>query len=315
MNQPAKSYEKVHYEYRPAKQVERRMLLDTFQKLMKLGFPISDYQYTGLGSIYFIDFIMFHKYLGIQKMYSIESSPNIDKRVKFNKPFKLVNIEMEDIANYIPKLSIDLQHILWLDYDHILTEKIINTIVLACSQLSPGSIFLVTLDIEPPGEPQEGPDEWKKHFFLEAENYLLPKYKAIKFSRSKLPEINASIIKQAISEGLLGRKNVSFIPLFNFLYADGHQMISLGGMIGSEDHKQKTKILDKQKLPFLRNDIVKYPYKIRVPLVTRKERLYLDSAMPCNKNWKPKEFELKKKEIEDYRKIYKYYPAYTEMFL
>ena len=37
--------------------------------------------------------------------------------------------------------------------------------------------------------------------------------------------------------------------------------------------------------------------------------------MPRRKGWKPKDFELKDEDIEEYSNIYKYYPAYTEMFL
>jgi hypothetical protein len=53
MSTPTASYLKVHYELRPAKQVERRMLIDAFQQLAQAGFQIRDYQYTGMGSIYF----------------------------------------------------------------------------------------------------------------------------------------------------------------------------------------------------------------------------------------------------------------------
>jgi len=86
-------------------------------------------------------------------------------------------------------------------------------------------------------------------------------------------------------------------------------------MIGREDDGRKLKSLDRGRLPFLRGELVFNPYEIRVPLVTRKERLYLDSAMPCSDDWQPADFELKNEEVRNYRKIYKYYPAYTEMLL
>jgi len=315
MSPSAKSYERVHYEFRPAKQVERRMLLATFQKLMGVGFPIADYQYTGLGSIYFIDFIMFHRYLGIHNLVSLEYSSDIEKRVRFNKPFKLIKISICDVIDYIPELSPDLQHILWLDYDHVLTQDIVTAISMSCSQLSPGSILLVTVDVEPPGSAEDGTEEWKNHFIREANKYLWPDPKAEDFSKSRLPYVNASILDKSIKDGIAGRENISFFPLFNFLYADGHQMLSLGGMIGRKDDKSKLRSLVRKELPFLRNSLVENPYEIRVPLVTRKERLYLDSAMPCGSRWKPKDFELKEEEVKEYRKIYKYYPAYTEMFL
>ena len=49
--EPSKSYLSVHYELRSAKQVERRMLIDALHTLGEDGFRISDYQYTGMGSI------------------------------------------------------------------------------------------------------------------------------------------------------------------------------------------------------------------------------------------------------------------------
>jgi hypothetical protein len=57
------------------------------------------------------------------------------------------------------------------------------------------------------------------------------------------------------------------------------------------------------------------PFAIRVPLVTRKERHYLDACMPCKENWSPPAFEMTKDEIRDYRTIHAYYPSYTEMLL
>src|SRR5438552_12781248 len=102
---PTESYSKVFYDVRPAKQVERRMLVESFQVLSHLGYRIHDYQYTGLGSIYFVDFIMFHKFLGIQRMLSVEHDEQIRKRVTFNQPFRCVRVKLADIADEIPSLS------------------------------------------------------------------------------------------------------------------------------------------------------------------------------------------------------------------
>src|SRR5687768_12973988 len=113
------SYRKVQYDLRPAKQVERRMLIDSFQRLAIGGFQLHDYQYTGMGSIYFVDFTLFHRYLGITRMLSVEISGDIEKRVRFNKPFAEVGIKIDAIGNIIPTLHRDVQHIVWLDYDSV----------------------------------------------------------------------------------------------------------------------------------------------------------------------------------------------------
>ena len=55
-----------------AKQVERKMILDILQQLAEGGFALRDYKYTGLGSIYFVDFMLLHRLLGLRKLLSVE---------------------------------------------------------------------------------------------------------------------------------------------------------------------------------------------------------------------------------------------------
>src|SRR6266704_2841751 len=104
---PTESYLRVHYELRPAKQVERRMLVDALLSLSAAGFRIQDYQYTGMGSVYFIDFMLFHRLVGFQKMLSVEHNTKIARRVEFNRPFARVGIEIAPIGDVIPRLSKD----------------------------------------------------------------------------------------------------------------------------------------------------------------------------------------------------------------
>lgn len=314
MSVSGKSYDKVDYEFRRAKQVERRMLLHAFQRLMEIGFPISSYQYTGMGSVWFIDFILFRRYLGIRRMVSVEGSYAIENRVQYNKPYGDVDIVMGDIADYIPSLSTDRKHILWLDFDFTIRKESIDAVVLGASQLSAGSFLLVTVDAEPPVKGGKT-KQWRQYFQREGGDYLGNTSKNRQFSRSKLVAINASIIEKAIMHGLAGRNDVKFYPLFNFVYADGHRMLSVGGMIGTEEDGLKLLRLDKRRLPFLRNSIVAKPYEIRVPLITRKERLHLDSVMPCHSSWRPRKFEMKPADVVAYREIYPYFPAYTEVLL
>ncbi len=315
MSVTGKSYDKVHYEFRPAKQVERRMLLDVLQRLMEIGFPISNYQYTGLGSLWFIDFILFRRYLGIRRMVSVEGSLEVETRVRFNKPYGNIEIFMGDVGDYIPSLSPDRKHILWLDFDYVIKKESLDAIVLGASQLSAGSLLFVTVDAEPPVKEGRARD-WRDYFQSEVGDYLGNLTKDNQFSRSKLVAINASIIERAIKHGLAGRNDVNFFPLLNFVYADGHhQMLSVGGMIGTEEDGRKLQTLNKLHLPFLRDSIVANPYEINVPLLTRKERLHLDSFMPCRSSWRPREFVMKPADVLAYREIYPYFPAYTEMLL
>jgi hypothetical protein len=122
--------------------------------------------------MWYVDFILFRRYLGIKQMMNVERSLEYKKRVRFNKPYGTIDIFIGEISDYIPLMSRDRKHILWLDFDDIIKREALDAIALAAAQLSAGSILLVTLDVEPPGGPKDGPKQWFKHFKGEASNYL-----------------------------------------------------------------------------------------------------------------------------------------------
>jgi hypothetical protein len=289
------------------------MLIDAFHILAMSGFPIRDYQYTGFGSVYFVDFILFHKLLGIHRMVSIEHSQKVLKRVRFNRPYACIQIVMGEASGVIPTLSADLKHILWLDYDNVLNAGMLSDTRLAATYLSPGSMLLVTVDGEAPGG--DGPADWMEHFKTEGAEYAQGYTELSDFSESRLTQRNIEILERAIGTGLAGRQHVSFLPLFNFEYADGHKMLTIGGMIVSEDDKRRILSSNLPRAAYARLDFKKPPYRIRIPRLTRKERMHLDANMPSRPRWRPKDFEVNSDDIKAYREIYPFLPAYAELLL
>jgi len=317
------SFNRVHYALRPAKQVERRILIDALLLISDSGFPIRDYKYTGMGSIHFVDFSLFHKIIGIRNMLSVEISTKIENRIHFNAPYKdIINLEVgQPIGNFIPKLKTDKQHLLWLDYDDILREEMLRDISAAASILSPGSILLFTVDSEPPikgNNREENTEEnilkSKNYFTSFADNYLLP-YREEDFNYENLPRLNIKACLKAIRAGLVGRQNIKFQPLFNFVYADGHRMITAGGMICDKKSIQKLNGSRLFKANYIRTDFDSDPFMIIVPILTRKEQLVLDSHMPCPDGWLPGEFEMSSEEVQNYKKIYRFFPSYAEILI
>jgi hypothetical protein len=322
MSEPSESYLKVPYDLRTAKQIERRMIMDALQVLSRAHFPIGDYQYTGLGSIFFVDFILFHKYLGIQKMLSVEFSARIKKRVKFNCPFGSIKTVQGRIGDFIPQLSKDIRHIVWFDYDYPLNGEIITDVILASSELSCGSIILFTVDLEMPKRDKRGkekpswtPEERMKYFREESGHFFKLEWEVGDFALTNMHSIVVHLILNALRKGLTGRQEIDFFPLFYFVYADGHTMLSFGGVIGSSVERRFLESCDFSNSTYIRRNVTEGPYEIKVPIITRKERLYLDSAMPCADRWKPKEFELSDDAIKTYKDIYRFYPAYAELLL
>jgi hypothetical protein len=308
------SFRKVFYDLRPAKQVERRMLIDSFQLLMAGNFKIRDYQYTGMGSVFFVDFILLHRLLGLRRFLSAEVVIESEKRVQFNKPFKDIEIRMEPISAVLPHLDKDLQHILWLDYDGKLTADLLSDVVFAAQTLSAGSLLLVTIDTEPPTD-EDDPDEWQKYYEREAHSFLGSGLTPADFSRSLLADRSAEAVYNAIRNGLSGRSSLKFRSLYKFKYADGHEMITVGGMLATDSHRTMLAGCDFSTATYLVSDEKAAFYTIRVPRLTRKERIYLDREMPATAAWKPKDFDLEPEDLAAFREVYRYYPIYGELLI
>jgi len=63
--------------------------------------------------VYYADFILFHKYLYLDRMICVEGQP-VPKRMAFNKPFDFIRLEMKRVAEIIPDLDRAVKYIAWL---------------------------------------------------------------------------------------------------------------------------------------------------------------------------------------------------------
>lgn len=326
---PISSTYRVQYDLRPCKQVERRMIVDALQRLAATGFAIADYQYTGFGSIYFVDFILFHKLLGLHALLSLERQLSLQRRVEFNRPFSCVDIKMVPASSEIPNLSRDRRHLLWLDYDGVMHKDFLSDIQSAVTVLTPGSILLVTVDVEPPeGHDYKevdpdfdqlkdvlGPKQWKCYFEFHASAYLELGLSDADFGKSQLVVRSTEILRAAFNKHILVRSELEFLPMFNFVYKDSHSMLTMGGMIASRAEKREVKASSLSETAYYRNNFDSSPFEIKVPRLTRKERIYLDREMPCVEGWVPEDFDLDAGETARYRELYRFLPAFAELLL
>lgn len=142
-----------------------------------------------------------------------------------------------------------------------------------------------------------------------------PTWNNSNFNASVIAKRTTEVVKNAIFSGLNMRTGITFEPLFNFLYADGHEMLTIGGVIRSRQDKRKLCMIDWEELPFVRRKLCINPFRIKVPVLTKKERLHIDSCMPSEPDWIPDEFEIEPEAIKDYREVYRYCPLYAELLL
>ena len=112
MNDKA-SFDVINYSLRPNKNIERKLIFESL-RLMDNLFEFSSYRYVGMGSLWFVDFILAHKMLHINNMVSIER-PEYAKRVEFNKPYNCISIEAGDTTHVLPTIDLQKQlDLVWL---------------------------------------------------------------------------------------------------------------------------------------------------------------------------------------------------------
>ena len=310
----AESYLSVAYDLRPSKQVERRIMLDFFQRLSGSGVACYEFRYTGMGSIHFVDHIIFHKFLGIEKLVSVERDSKIRKRIQFNRPFNIVEIEIMEIGDYIPTLDSEEKHIVWLDYDYRLSEDMINDVKSCLYFLSPGSFVLVTVDVEPVKH-SGGPADNYMYYKDVAKDLWDPNWEIEDFDKPQLHLRVLRILEKAFLEGVAGRRGVQALPCFSFVYADGHQMATLGIQLGADEERRHLETLKEQGAAYLVLDCDDAPFYINVPVLTRRERLYLESRMPSQDYKTISQTGIEEEHFKNFAKVYRFLPSYAELLL
>ena len=316
------TFEKINYNLRPAKAVERKMISASLQKLNRIC-PISDYQYVGFGSTFFKDHIIFHKELGIQELLSIEKSGK-EARFDFNKPFHCIDINFGHSTDVLPKIKWIKRTILWLDYEGTVKTDFFSDIGTFFRLAKTGSVFIMTLNIKPDSYGQENAERRERLIRKIGEEKIPVDAKKIDFSTNNLANTIKRILDNEIRSILSQRNGVltegeklEYNQLFNFHYSDGAPMMTLGGIITNPEDKENFDKANFYELGFLRKE--NDPFKIEVPALTNKEIKFLDSQLPCGIN-EAGQFldetlqnpEIPVDDIVNYSKIYSFFPHYLE---
>jgi len=317
------SFKKFDYALRPSKQVERKVMIEVLLRLSGAQYKIDEYTYIGFGSVYYVDFVMFHKYLFIDKMVCIEWG-DIAKRMRFNKPFKFIKLKLGAFAQYIPSIRPRDRLLIWLDYDRPLDPEILQDIDGTLGRLAPSSIFILTVDARPRLSENEFSLEGKSSEEREEETLRTYKrwfgsYSNTEFTRdlvarSHVTPLFYEVLSERIRQTLSRRgENLQFIQFFNFSYRDGAPMLTVGGMIGTRDDEEA---LDSNGI--LNHRFVRRgsdSLQISVPPLTIREKHWLDHRLSATLRADSLSFELDEPLLANYCKFYKEYPTYLEALL
>ena len=136
------------------------MLCEMFSRLRPFA-PIQEYQYVGLGSIWFADHVLFHKSLGIRKMISIERVSAHKARFEFNRPFKNIEIRLGTTTDHLPGLDWSQRTILWLDFDDPLSPGSLDDVDSVAARAKSGMVLALSVQAKRfsrPPDANEGED-------------------------------------------------------------------------------------------------------------------------------------------------------------
>lgn len=307
----------INYRLRPAKQIERKMICDVLAQI-KFSGRLRDYQYLGYGSVYFVDFEMFHRILGISKMFSVEREEASVRRAKFNRPFNCIEIIHSEASQYVPIHNWEVPAIVWLDETGGLDEAVLGTLGECARLAQPESILLLTVAADDPDKSGIGASDARSEFAKavgDAINFLPDSLSTPpkRFVRGELletiAELTTAFVQKKASSERLDQLELSAVRFLNIEYQDGRRMLTIGWILERPGEKviERSDIKD---LPFVTSELS--PYRIYVPHLTPAELGVLKKFMPGEIGENVLSF-IGRDELRAFTTLYQFYPSYMEV--
>jgi hypothetical protein len=331
----------VNYRLRPAKGAERKMLCEVMSRLSVFG-RLEDYTYIGFGSIYFTDYLLFHRLLGMREMHSIEYEvePDPDEftqnRYEFNRPYCCIKIHFGTATQHLPKMPWrQRKAVVWLDYVKGLKNDYVHDLRVATQRAQAGSMILITVNVEPENIPGGTPEQVEKHRYKALQGRLNGKYipagtegKAL--TTRDLVELYHGVMSGTIHEVINARNGLakpdnklSAHQVVNIQYSDGPAMLTIGWVLVSKADETVFDRAGFREISFYKSGIE--PFIISIPNLTIKEIGWLDSVIhqveideDDNVSYGPvvgKAPVLDADDVRMYQKIYRYFPTFAEAIL
>lgn len=319
---PRSSARFVSYDLRPAKQSERKLLIDTFVIAMEAGLSISEYRYVGMGANRFYDFLMLHKYLGISNMVSIEHDRKMFQRAMFNRPFQFIHVLNKKVHDFLLDDDHAENTIYWLDYDGPIHANITNDISSLGSKARVGDFVFVTLAGMVP----------RRYFRLSSSANRLSDLKdvfgdlangleMVDVEDATFYDAVFKIISTSFTHAFSARGDGEFKPFFRVRYADTVEMVTFGGMFGTKDQYKPFLDILMARIPFL--DVAQteeHMFRIRKFDLTEKERGLFDLAVTARRSNAKEIGQLVRlgfaqEDLRSYRELLRYHPRYVETLI
>lgn len=294
------------------------MLCDVFRRLRPFG-RIEDYVYVGFGSVWFSDFSLFHKALGVKDMVSIEQAEAAKERIEENKPFR-IPVDYRRSTEALPDLSWDRNNFIWLDYDDPLSTDMLLDMRAVARRAKSGTVLAVSVQC------MKAPEVAQSEAPGGEEVPPFDRFVAV-FRRDRIPleaseedlygwrygALSRGILKRELESELAARNGgagtpMAFEPICEIEYEDGAKMTTIVGVF-CEDGDNRIDDCHFQALDFLSPD--GSPVRIEVPKLTVREFRRLESQLPLKAGEELQLGTIPPGEAKRFSEMYRYLPNFA----
>ena len=314
----APSYRQIDFRLRPSKHVERVMLCEAFRRLR--FHVMEDYQYVGLGSVFFADFRMVHRHLGISHMFSIEKQAHNCERFEWNKPYSGITMMFGETEQRLSDVNFAAPTIIWLDYDGPLVMSVIRDIRNVAHAASHGLVLVVTVNAHP-RQPNDDGADMLDQVRAELGNERIPARTDLTALRGwgladLYRRVGDSEIRDALSTANGVRhsaERLDYEQLFNFQYDDGAKMATFGGVFFARNKRPEFEACAFDRLMFIRQGTD--AFRIRAPKLTLREVAHLERQLPLPEGTDLDFGPIPQSDAERYIELYRYLPTFVPVDL
>lgn len=306
----------ISYDLRPAKQSERRIILDLLKIAGDSGLPITTYRYVGMGANRFYDFLLMHKYLGIKKMVSLEHETNMFKRAVFNCPYKFIDVRQVTALEFINSIQLYEPSILWFDYDGGIKPGIINDIAALSTKLKVNDFCFVTVNGGRPNALRNENASARLEWFKDQLGDVAVDVTIKDVENSTFSDAVHKVLIAAFTKAFSFCEGGKFVPFFQVEYADSMRMITIGGGLLSDETASAFGEKVAKAMPFL-SAKNKSLYEIKSLHLTDRERVLFDRAATAPDRRSSEYYQIKNlgfdaEEYASYKDLIRYLPRYVE---
>lgn len=310
------SFDIVNYSLRPSKSIQRQVVFEGM-RLLQLHLEFNRIAYVGFGSIWFTDFVLAHKILGIDDMFSIEVDDVGYARAVYNAPYATVRVRHGLANDVLPVLFADpvladRPWMVWLDFDYAFDESVRDDLRMLIENAPMNSAVLITFNGNEMkyGTAPDRPERLRELFGSVVPDDL-PK-RACKDERMQetLADFSLDFMQSVAAE--ISRPG-GFVPAFRLIYKDQSPMITVGGILPAKGAAaiaagviRAESWLGKPRKPIV------------APHLTIREASALQSQLPRADKLsralvKSLGFDLVDEQIEVFETYYRHYPAFAQV--